>query len=127
MGAKQWKRVEKRHAELFGADHLKTTYPAAFRIGGMHGKNYPDWVDEFLAGESKSGNNLIPQWLRDSVDQALINEKMWSMDGDGKQRIPVTVLHANGDNYNEDIVLIRSDIFREVILPMIHAMGKIVR
>jgi len=124
--AKQWKKVEKRHAELFGTIHTKTAFPAAFRLGAMHGRNYPDWIDDYIAGESKSGINLIPNWIRDAIDQAMRNEEAWSMDSDGQQRIPIVVLHTNKDLYDEDIVMIRSDIFREVILPALYARGKAV-
>lgn len=126
-GKNQWKLVEKRHAELFGADRVKTTFPAMFRMGGLHGKNYPDWLDEFIAGESKSQDKPIPGWLREAVDQAIDNERSFSMDGDGRQRVPIAVIHRNKDSYNDDIVCIRADVFREFILPAIHALGKVIQ
>lgn len=126
-GKNQWKIVEKRHAELYGAVRMKTTFPAMFRLGGMHGRNYPDWLDEYVAGESKSGDRAIPNWLREAVDQGIINELQFSQDGDGHQRIPITVLHQNKDSYNNDIVCIRANVFREFILPAIHALGKVMQ
>lgn len=122
----QWKRVEKRHAELHGAMHTKTAFPAMFRLGSQHGKNYPDFVDEFSAGESKSGYDLFPLWLINAVDESITNERAFSMDGDGKQRIPYVVLHNNGWKYDDDLVIMRDDIFREFVLPAIFALGKVV-
>ncbi len=125
--SKQWKKVEKRHAELYGLSHFKTAFPAMFSLGVSHGKNYPDSVDDISALESKSGNDLVPNWLREAVEQAIINEWQFSIDGDGKQRIPYTVLHQNYSLYDDDIVCIRADVFREFFLPAIHALGKVLQ
>lgn len=125
MGEKQWKRVEKRHAELFGSTRVKTGFPALTRLGSQHGENFPDWVDDFIAGESKSGIDLIPRWLWESADQAVKNERGFSLHGDGNQRIPIVVLHTNGWSYNDDLVIVRSDVFRAVVLPAIHALQKV--
>ena len=121
----QWKRVERRHAELHGATHTKTAFPAMIKLGNTHGRNYPDSFDEFSAIESKSGYDWLPKWLIDAVEEAMINEKAFSMDGDGKQRIPYVVLHNNGGKYDNDLVVIRDDVFREFILPAVFALGKV--
>jgi hypothetical protein len=124
MGEKQWKRVEKRHAGLYGAIVTRTGFPALTRIGSMHGIDFPDWIDDWIAGESKSGDDLIPQYLRDWTNQAIANEKTLRAYESG-QRIPFVVMHANGDNYNDDLVIVRSDIFRAIVLPAIHALQKV--
>lgn len=121
--SKQWKKVENKHAKLFGAAKTDKTFPA-LRVGPYHGTNYPDWFDDFLAGESKSGKKLIPDWLRKAVDQAIENELAFRS-ATNQVRVPITVLHQNKDLYDLDIVCIRSDVFREVFVPALHAMGKI--
>jgi len=120
--SKQWKKVEIKHAKLFGASKTNKVFPA-LRVGPYHGTNYPDWFDEFLAGESKSMKK-IPDWLKEAVDQAIENEQAFRAETN-QIRIPITVLHQTKDLYDLDIVCIRSDVFREVFVPALHAMGKI--
>ena len=123
---KRWKRVEKRHAELFGCRHLRDLVPAMYgRLGPYHGRQYPDWLDDMISGESKSGDDLIPQWMHAAVNQAIEGERNFSLDGDGQQRIPIVVLHQNKESFNHDIVLIRSDVFREFIMPAMFALWKV--
>ena len=122
---KQWKRVEQRHAELHGAQHTKKTLPAMVKLGNTHGRNYPDSFDEFSAIESKSGYDWLPMWLLDAVEESIVNERAFSMDGDGKVRIPYVILHNNGDKYDDDLVVMRDDVFREFVLPAIFALGKV--
>jgi hypothetical protein len=122
---RQWQKVEDRHAELHGAEKTKKVFPAMVKMGNTHGRNYPDWFDDFSAGESKSGIDLIPRWLWEAVDQAIENERSFSMDGDGKQRIPYVVLHSNGWKDDDDLVVMRDDVFRTFVLPAIFALGKV--
>lgn len=119
---RQWKKVENRHAELHGGFRTTKAFPA-LRLGPYHGTNYPDWISDIVAGESKSGVDLIPEWIRNIVNQAIENEASFRSI-DGKKRIPITILHQNKDNYNDDIVLIRDDVFREFVLPAIYALGQ---
>jgi hypothetical protein len=95
------------------------------RLGPFHGTAFPDWLDDMISGESKSGDDLIPMWMRDAVNQAIEGERNFSTHGDGRQRIPITVLHQNKDSYDNDIVMIRSDVFREFILPAMFALWKV--
>jgi len=118
MPDKSWKRTERMHAERHGA--FKTA-----RLGPYHGTNYPDWISDLLAGESKHSES-VPQWIKDAVQQSIDNErKFFSVDG--KYRLPVVVLHSSGDLFDEDIVLIRDSFFRGVVMSALAAFLEVQR
>jgi hypothetical protein len=119
MPEKAWKRTERIHAKRHNAWLSK-------RLGPFHGSNYPDSVSDFLAIESKH-TQKIPDWLWEAMCQAIENEERWRSVDQGYPKIPVVILHESGQLFDHDLVVIRDDIFREVVMTAIAALGETMR
>jgi hypothetical protein len=98
MGVKhaQWKRVESKIAQLLGGTRVP--------VSGRQRGDAPDIEHEWLSIECKAFKSL-PAWLKDAVAQARASVR-------GAQ-LPIVVLHQNGQQYGDDLVVIPLHEFRE--------------
>ncbi len=102
-----WKSVERTHA---------LTHGAPGRMGPT-GLDMPDWVSDVEAGESKLMEK-IPQWLKEAVDQSIVNCEKWlTQEISPNERVPVVVLHESGREFTQDIVLIDHAFYLAWVLP----------
>ena len=91
---KDWKKAERRVAELFGGRRV----PVSGRTRG----DTPDVVHPTLSIEVKSRKQL-PNWLEDAIRQAEASAK------DGQ--LPVAVLYQDGRKYRDSFVVCRLGAF----------------
>ena len=132
MANEPFKKVEIRHAKDHNAIELgETSTGGKIRRIGPTGLDYPDSVSKILAIESKLRDTL-PQWLKDDVQQSIDNELRYRpklrrgklarkiiMNEDAIRLVPVVILHENVSPYKEDLVVMRDDIFREIVMPLL--------
>jgi hypothetical protein len=95
---KDWKACERRIAQLLGGQRV----PVSGRTRG----DAPDIAHERLSIEVKSRKTL-PAWLLDALAQARAATK------DG--RVPVAVLHQDGQQYGDALVVMRLADFVELL------------
>jgi hypothetical protein len=95
---KNWKTCERRIAELLGGRRV----PVSGRTRG----DAPDVAHERFSIEVKSRKTL-PAWLLDALAQARAATK------DG--RVPVAVLHQDGQQYRDALVVMRLADFVELL------------
>ena len=95
---KDWKACERRIAQLLGGQRV----PVSGRTRG----DAPDVAHERLSIEIK-GRKTLPAWLLDALAQARAATK------DG--RVPVAVLHQDGQQYRDAVVVMRLADFVELL------------
>ena len=83
-----WKSVERRLARMFGTERNQDT----------HGY---DFKTEFIIGEVKHRDTL-PKWIEDAMAQVDLAS---ATDGDGL--LPVVILHAKGQRFEDCYAFIR--------------------
>ena len=95
---KDWKACERRVAELLGG------YRAP--VSGRRRGYTPDIEHPTLSIEVKS-RKTIPLWLEDALRQAEASTK------DG--RLPIAVLHQDGQRYSSSLVVLRLKDFAKYL------------
>jgi hypothetical protein len=95
---KDWKACERRIAQLLGGQRVP--------VSGRSRGDAPDIAHERLSIEVKSRKTL-PAWLLDALAQARAATK------DG--RVPVAVLHQDGQQYRDALVVMRLADFVELL------------
>jgi hypothetical protein len=87
---KDWKACERRVAELLGGHRAP--------VSGRRRGYTPDIEHPTLSVEVKS-RKKIPAWLEDALRQAEMSAK--------KGRLPIAVLHQDGQRYPDSLVVLR--------------------
>ena len=87
MPDKLWKSTERHIAAMLGGKRIP-----------ILGREGPDIQHEVWAPEVKERKRL-PGWLREAVTQAVV--------GAPSGKLPMVVLHAAGDKYDEALVVVR--------------------
>lgn len=90
MSEKGWKRTERRVAEILGGRRIP--------VSGRQRGDAPDIEHDTLSLEVKSRKS-VPAWLTEAMDQATAS----SRDG----RLPVSVIHVQGEPYKDALCVIR--------------------
>lgn len=118
MTSKSWKKVEGAHSKLLGCNG---------RVGPT-GLDLPDSFSHCLAVESKS-KGTVPDWLLEAMQQSEDNaERLALKQGEGlpHQRLPIVVVHQDGDTYLHDLVIVRMDEFLTRLLPILQAGVRVI-
>ncbi len=87
-----WKNVERAIAKRLNGKRL-----------GATGQATADVVSDWLSAEVKHRRKL-PEWLKDALAQAQA--------GSG-ERLPIVILHENGQRHDNDLVLMRLADFED--------------
>ncbi len=95
---KSWKSCERRVAELLGGHRVP--------VSGRGRGDAPDIEHPTLSVEVKS-RKKIPAWLEDALRQAQASTK------DG--RLPIMVLHQDGQRYSSSLVVLRLEDFSKYL------------
>lgn len=101
--ARNWKPVERRLAEILGGDRV----PVSGRTRGWA----PDIEHPWLALEIKSRLRM-PIFLANAMDQA-VKSAQWAKKRTGKDKMPMVVIHEDGTNYDNCLVVVRLKDARE--------------
>jgi hypothetical protein len=95
---RNWKRGERVLAELLGCQRIPLT-------GHVRSRAYADLLSDWLSVEIKTRKTL-PIFLNDALDSA---EKgaTYAERRDGKNRLPIAVIHQDHTDYQNSIVCMR--------------------
>ncbi len=102
---KSWKAGERAIAKILGCERIPIT--------GRHtSRGKPaDLVSKWLAVEVKTRKRL-PLFLAQVMAQAEAGA-LFAQKKDGRRRLPIGVLHEDGDRYGESVVCLRLKDFVE--------------
>jgi hypothetical protein len=101
--AKTWKASELAIAKLLGGERV----PINGRVRG----SAPDVAHSWLAIEVKSLKNL-PARMVDAMDQAE-KSAAWAKRKEGKDKLPIAIIHHDRQNHHNDLVVMRLGQFME--------------
>ena len=96
MADKQWKKVERKIAQLWGGRREP--------VPGRQRGETPDVRHHKFSLEIKSRETALPLWLSDAIDQAVESMKHpghW----------PIVRIHVNGTAYENDLVVTTAKYF----------------
>jgi hypothetical protein len=91
MADKAWKRSERSIAAVLGGRRVPIT--------GRARGSAPDVSHPWLSIECKH-RRALPVWIADALDQA-------AAASDGGERLPVAILHEDGQRHGRDVVMLR--------------------
>jgi hypothetical protein len=96
MAMSLWKATERAFGKLFYAKRV-----------GPSGKETPDLINGWLAVEVKE-REVLAGYLKDWMAQAERNAQNM-----GNGRLPILALHEKGNNYRDDLVIMRAGEFSD--------------
>lgn len=97
-----WKQAERRIAEFFGGQRRGADYRKRDGTGGKNDVIAPGG----FSIEIKHGKRITYELMRSAVEQARAAREH-------PDDIPVAVVHKAGQPYNESLVIVRLDDFRD--------------